>query len=107
MKVVYTLTARQDLRSIYEYIAYKLLAPGAARNTIKRIIESISTLESMPERNPLYKVEPWYSRGVRFIPVKNYLVLYMINAEIDNVFVFRIMYGARDISRQLDEDILV
>ena len=103
MKIVYTLTARQDLHSIYEYISSKLLAPDAARNTTERIMASIRTLEAMPERNPLYKEEPWHSRGVRFIPVRNYLVFYTINNEADTVSIVRIMYGARDISHQLEE----
>ena len=103
MKVVYTFTARQDLRNIYEYIAFTLLAPDAARNTTDRIMSTVRTLESMPERNPLYKEEPWHSQGVRFVPVKNYLVFYTINTETDTVSVARIMYGARDISRQLEE----
>ena len=30
MKVVYTFAARQDLREIYEYIAFTLLAPPAS-----------------------------------------------------------------------------
>ena len=103
MKVVYTFTARQDLRSIYEYISFTLLAPDAARNTTDRIMAAVRSLESMPERNPLYREEPWHSQGVRFIPVRNYLVFYTISTEIDTVSVARIMYGAMDISRQLEE----
>ena len=103
MKIVYTFKARQDLRDIYEYIAYTLLAPGAARNTSDRIMAAVRSLESMPERNPLYKEEPWHSQGVRFVPVRNYLVFYTVNEKTDTVSVARIMYGARDISRQLEE----
>jgi len=103
MKVVYTFTARQDLRSIYEYISFTLLAPDAARNTTDRIMAAVRSLESMPERNPLYREEPWHSQGVRFIPVRNYLVFYTISTETDTVSVARIMYGAMDISRQLEE----
>ena len=103
MKVVYTFTARQDLRSIYEYISFTLLAPDAARNTTDRIMAAVRSLESTPERNPLYREEPWHSQGVRFIPVRNYLVFYTISTETDTVSVARIMYGAMDISRQLEE----
>ena len=105
MKVVYTFTARQDLRSIYEYISFTLLAPDAARNTTDRIMAAVRSLESMPERNPLYREEPWHSQGVRFIPVRNYLVFYTVDASADTVSIVRIMYGGRDVSRQLDETI--
>ena len=103
MKLVYTLRARQDLRDIYDYIAFTLLAPDAARNTTERILEAARGLQNMPERNPLYKEEPWHSLGVRFVPVKNYIVFYTVNADTDTVSIARIMYGARDLSRQLEE----
>ena len=103
MKVVYTFKARQDLRDVYEYIAYALSAPDAARGTADRIMSAVRSLESMPERNPLYREEPWRSLGIRFIPVGNYLVFYTIDAAGDTVTVVRVMYGGRDISRQLEE----
>ena len=103
MKIVYTFRARQDLHDIYDYIAYTLLAPDAARNTTERILEAARGLQSMPEKNPLYKEEPWHSQGVRFIPVKNYIVFYTVNTDTDTVSIARIMYGARDLSRQLEE----
>lgn len=102
MRVVYSFTARQDLRDIYEYIAYTLLSPEAAGSTADRIMEAARSLGSLPERNPLYREEPWHSQGVRFVPVKNYLVFYTVNAAEDVVSVVRIMYGGRDISRQLE-----
>ena len=103
MKIVYTFKARQDLKDIYEYIAHTLLAPDAAKNTTNKIIEIIRSLETMPERNPLYKDEPWHSQGLRFVPVNNYLVFYMVNTSTDTVSIVRIMYGARDIAKQLEE----
>ena len=105
MTVVYTHAARQDLREIYEYIAYTLLVPKTARALTEQIMSEVRSLETFPERNPLYKDEPWYSQGVRFLPVKNYLVFYTVKAETETVSVARIMYGGRDISRQLDETI--
>lgn len=78
MKIVYTHTARQDLREIYEYIAYTLLVPETARSLTDKIMSEVRSLEEFPERNPLYKDEPWRSQGVRFLPVKNYLVFYTV-----------------------------
>lgn len=103
MSIVYTEKARQDLHSIHDYIAYELLAPDTARRMTERIMRDIRTLESMPERNALYKEEPWHSQGLRFLPVKNYLVFYVIGHGPDTVFIVRIMYGGRDISRQLED----
>ena len=103
MNIVYTHTARQDLREIYEYIAFSLLASDTARSLTDRIMAEIRTLETFPERNPLYRDEPWHSQGVRVLPVKNYLVFYTVNNDTETVSVARILYGGRDISRQLEE----
>lgn len=94
MKVVYTFQARQDLKNLYAYIAYTLLAPEAAEKLINEIIQNVNTLVTMPKRNPLYRDEPWYSRGVRYLPVRKYLVFYTVSAKDDTVFVSRILYGA-------------
>ena len=102
MKVDYTFTASQDLRDIYEYIAFTLLAPAAARDLTHRIMTTVHTLENQPERNPRCKEEPWFSQCVRFVPVNNYLIFYTIDSEAETVSVSRIMYGGRDISRQLE-----
>lgn len=36
MKIVYTYTARKDLREIYEYITYTLLVPETARSLTEK-----------------------------------------------------------------------
>ncbi len=105
MKIVYTHTARSDLRDIYEYIAYTLMVPETARALADRIMAEVRSLENFPERNPLYKDEPWYSQGVRFLPVKNYLVFYTVKSEEETVSVARIIYGGRDIIHQLKETV--
>lgn len=103
MKIVYTFQAQQDLKNIYEYISDSLLAPDTARSMYQKIIQSARSLATMPERNPLYKDEPWHSQGVRFLPVKNYLLFYTVNNETHTVSIFRILYGGMDISHQLEE----
>lgn len=101
--VTYSAQARQDLRDIYEYIAYKLLAPGTASGLTGKIMKEIRTLEEMPMRYQLYEDEPWHSQGLRFFPVNHYLVFYQTSEAEKTVTVVRIMYGGRDISQQLSE----
>lgn len=103
MKIVYTNTARQDLQEIYEYIAYTLLVPDTAKAITEVILGAGRSLENLPERNPLYRDEPWHSRGVRVLRVKNYLIFYVVDLDTDTVSIARIMYGGRDLSRQLEE----
>ena len=103
--VIYSAHARQDLRDIYEYIAYELLVPETASGQTGRIMKQIRSLEEMPMRHRLYEDEPWYSQGLRFFPVDNYLVFYLPSEADNTVTIVRIMYGGRDINRQLGETI--
>ena len=105
MNIVYTFQAQQDLKDIYEYIAYTLLVPDTARSIYQKIVQRARSLESMPERNPLYKEEPWHSQGVRFVPVNNYLLFYTVKKDTHTVSIVRILYGGMDISRQLEETV--
>lgn len=46
--VSYSAKARQDLRDIFEYIAYELLAPEAAAGQTEHIMKVARSLEQMP-----------------------------------------------------------
>ena len=105
-KVYYTEQAERDLREIYEYIACTLLVPETAKKITAGIMEGISNLYEMPMRFPLYKKEPWRSKGLRSFSVGNYIVFYLPVEDKNVVAVIRIMYGGRNIEKQLDEDIL-
>jgi toxin ParE1/3/4 len=94
--------ADNDLRNIYEYIAYELRSPKNAKGQLERLENSILSLEQMPERFRLYEEEPWYSRGLRIMPVDNYCVLYFPDIENTVVTIIRVMYCARDIETQLN-----
>ena len=104
--IVYTARARQDLRDIYEYIALELLAPENAAGQTQRIMKTIRSLEEMPMRHQLYGEEPWHSRGIRFLPVENYLIFYLLEEVQNTVNIVRIMYGGRAVRRQLSETVL-
>ena len=48
--VSYSAEARQDLRYIYEYIAYELLVPKTAAGQTERIMKAVLSLEQIPMR---------------------------------------------------------
>ena len=66
-------------------------------------MKEIRSLNEMPQGHRLYESEPWHSRGLRILPVNNYLIFYIANEETTIVTVIRIIYGGRDISKQLSE----
>lgn len=102
-EVVTTAQAVADLRAVFEYIAYELLAGENAIKQLDRLEEAILSLDEMPERYQLYDKEPWRERNLRIMPVDNYLVFYIPQEEDKTVTVIRVMYGRRDIDAQLKQ----
>ena len=101
--VFYTDSAQRDLQSIYDYIADVLLEPDIANKQTDRLIYAADSLEHMPFRYRLCDYEPWRSKGLRVMPVDNYVVFYMPDESQSTVAIIRIMYGGRDIKNQLGE----
>ena len=99
--VVYSAESRQDLRNIYEYIAYELLVPEIAASQVDRIMKAARSLEQMPMRYTCYEEEPWHSQGL----LDNYVIFYLPDETTSVVNIIRIMYGGRDVKRQLSETI--
>jgi toxin ParE1/3/4 len=100
-QVVYSEQAELDLHSIYDYINHSLFAPEVAKKQTRRILEGIEKLNQLPLRYQPYKKEPWLSKGLRVLPVDNYLVFYLPVESRKVVAVVRIMYGGRNIEGQL------
>ena len=100
--------SEDDLRGIYEYIAFHLRAPMNAARQLDSLETSILSLESLPERYQRYSEAPWSNRNLRIMPVRNYLVFYIPTAVPENgqdetgaVTIVRVMYGGQDVQEQL------
>ena len=102
-EVIITDQADADLRDIYEYIAFELFSPDTAEGQLGRLEEHIIGLEEFPEKFRPYEKEPWHSRGLRVMPVDNYLVFYIPDKDAAIVTVVRVMYAGRDVDSQLKE----
>ena len=94
--------ADSDLRGIFEYIAFELQSSQNASGQLDRLEEQILSLDTMPERYRKYEKEPWKSRGLRVLPVDNYVVLYIPDSDKKVVTILREMYVGRDIYNQLN-----
>lgn len=93
--------ADKDLRGIFEYIAFELLEPENAAGQLDRLEAAFDMLGFMPEKHRRYEKEPWRSRGLRVVPVDNYLVFYIPDMEAQKVTVIRVMYCGRDMDKEL------
>ena len=94
--------AGEDLKTIYEYIAFALNSAENAEAQLSRLEKNILKLNEMPYRFKLYEKEPWKTRGLRTMPVDNYLVFYLPNDDTRTVTIIRVMYGGRNTDKQLD-----
>lgn len=95
--------AESDLKEIFEYVAFELLSVQTAFDLLERLEKSILNLNQMPNRHIAYEKEPWKSRGLRIMPVGNYIVLYIVDEESAVVNIVRVMYGGREIEAQLNK----
>ena len=101
-KINITRQAEEDIRGVFEYIAYDLKSVQNALSQLDRIESEILSLDQMPERYRAYEKEPWHSRGLRVMPVDHYLVFYIPSRETQTVDIVRVMYGGRDVDMQLN-----
>ena len=94
--------ADSDLRGNCDYIGFELQSPENASGQLDRLEEQILSLDTMPGRYRKYEKEPWKSRGLRVLPVDNYVVLYIPDSDKKVVTILRVMYAGRDIDNQLN-----
>lgn len=100
--VVLTEDAQSDLSAIFRYIAVELQSVQNASAQLSRLEKAIASLDQMPERYRVYDKKNLRERNLRIMPVDNYLVFYVPSHDDLTVTVIRIMYGGRDIGRQLE-----
>ena len=102
-RVYYTDDALRDLQNVFDYISLMLLQPETAAGQTDRIMDAADSLDSLPFRQPLYDKEPWRTKGLRVLPVDNYLIFYLPDEPATTVSIIRIMYGGRDTEEQLNQ----
>ena len=96
-KIIYSPESLDDLRAIYSYIAFEKLAPQNAEGQVNRIRKSIRSLDLFPEGHTTVEWEPWVSMGMRFLPVDNSTVYYLVDNNEGSVKIVRIFYSGRDV----------
>lgn len=94
--VFLTKDARNNLKEIFAYISDILMEPRAAKRIQKSILQSITSLETMPLRHPLIGDEPYKNYGVRIQTAENYLVFYTVDEIGSSVNILNVVYCRRD-----------
>ena len=88
-KVVYLPTARRQLEEAVVYIAEELCAAAALLDGVD---EAVRSLMEMPYRYAIYPTLYTMKREVRFIPVKNYNVHYVVDEANKTVEIWRVLH---------------
>lgn len=91
-----TVTAVGQVSDIISYISKVLLVPDTATKWADYLQKEIAGLNTMPARFSLVDEEPWRSKGIRKMTVKNFLVYYWINEENATVWITTVVYARRD-----------
>ena len=91
-KVVYLPTARRQLENAVMYIAVDLCAPDSAASFADEVDAAAQKLREMPYRFPIYHTLFAMKREIRFFPVKNYNVYYVVNEDTKTVEIWRMLH---------------
>ena len=88
-----TTRANADLRSIFDHIAKD--SPERAKLVIRRLLDAIQNLETMPARFRSVGRSRKHGRGVHARVVAPFIVYYRIAEKRKVVFVTEVRHGAR------------
>lgn len=94
-KVVYLPIARRQLEEAVTYIAEELCAPYAADVLLDAVDEAACALSEMPYRHALYPLLFAMKREIRFVPVRNYNLFYVVNEDQKTVEIWRLIHQLR------------
>ena len=98
-KVVYLPMARRQLEDAVMYIAVDLCDPDAATALADEVDSAVQKLCEMPYRFPIYHTLYAMKHEIRFFPVKNYNVYYVVREEEKTVEIWRVLHRLQNQKR--------
>ena len=93
--------AEEDILATVRYIANTLKNPIAANNLLDEIERHEKILEDTPNIYPFVDDAYLSDKGLKYVPIKNYLMFYTIDEDNKFVNVIRFLYRRRDWKRIL------
>ena len=105
--IIITPDAETDLFDLRDYIAYNLHSPETALSYVRYMRSAIAKLSYMASTIAPISDEPWHSRGVRKLIVKNHYIYYRIDFDSHRVYILSVIYSKRDQLKALRENIWV
>lgn len=104
-----TQIAEQDYYKAEAYIKYELYNQNAAAGLAKKLHEAIKDLSFFLTKYPICNDDFLRVWEIRFVPVNNYLLFYIVREDEKTVYVLRFLYSRRDwqkiLRKQLEDEI--
>lgn len=88
-----------ELENIYNYLYFKLIEPSIAKRIYYQILDKILLLDLNPERNS--KVQILSNFNLRKFIIKNYIIIYEIDNNINKVFILHIFHNNQNYLEQI------
>ena len=97
-----TSQAEEQMQEIAHYITHELKSPEAALRLLDTLESSFVSLTHFPQRIALVAEEPWHTNRIHRLPVKNFLVYFVIDDDNMTIQVTAVIYGKRDQLSQIN-----
>ena len=102
-QIVFTDTAKSDLREIAVYIAGFSKDRDLAIRFVKELQEKTKILEQFPEIGAIPRDRVLRSSGYRFLSHKDHLLFYQYEKAANKIYVVAVFNGKRDYMRVMQK----
>ena len=101
-RIIYTESAVADMEEKADYITFQFQEPSLAEQWYLRLREKIhENLTTFPSKFPVYDMEPWSRKGIRFFTARNDVILYSVDTDSSVVYVWAVCTKGRDLAAHL------
>ena len=96
-KIIIKEEAIEDIKNITDYISNKLNNKSAAKKLINNIKNEVKNIKLFPYSNPQYLPLKKLSKKYRKSVIKNYVLLYAIDEDKQEIEVMRVLHNKQNI----------
>lgn len=95
-KVLFSADSMEDISEITKYLREKYVSSELSKKYHNELLETIKSLEIMPNRFATVKMKYIKRDNIRKIEYKQYLVFYVVNEEKNEVYILRVRHRKTD-----------
>lgn len=100
-KLIVSKLADSDLDAILAYIVTRLCNPKAAADFVEEVEKRYVLLVEQPKMFPLSQNLRLRGKGYRKVVIDNFVMLYRVVEQKEEIFIARFFYGKRDYEKYI------